>query len=70
MIPILRDRIHKTSFSSYLKNVPNKLVLNYTWLERLAGDKQSSLLDPFVSYQGGCIMQLFYGHNCCHIVIS
>jgi hypothetical protein len=29
----------------------NKLVLNDTRIERLASEKQTSLLDPFVSYE-------------------
>ncbi len=33
-----RSRIHNTSFSSYLNNVPNKLVLHYNRLKRLPGD--------------------------------
>ncbi len=32
-------------------NGPNKQVLHYTWLERLAMDKQSNLLGKFVSYE-------------------
>ncbi len=43
--------IHNTSFSSLLMNCPNKLVLCYSRLEMLVKDKQSSLLDPFVSYE-------------------
>jgi hypothetical protein len=38
-------------FSSELMNGPKKLVLYYTGKERLAGDKHSSLLGPFVSFE-------------------
>jgi hypothetical protein len=36
-------------FSLYVINEPNKLVLQYTRLERLATDIHSSLLGPFIS---------------------
>jgi hypothetical protein len=47
---------HKRSKGSYshhfiTQHEPNKLVLHYTRLERLAGDKHSSLLGPLVSYE-------------------
>jgi hypothetical protein len=32
-------------------NGPNKLVFHYTWMERLASVKHSSLLGPFVGYE-------------------
>ncbi len=41
--------IHNASFSSQLTNGPIKPVIHYTMLERLARDKQSSLLGPFES---------------------
>jgi hypothetical protein len=44
-----RARIHNTHISSKFRNGPNKLVLNYTRLKKLVGDKQFSLLGPFVS---------------------
>ncbi len=45
------DPIHNTSFSFWLLNEPNKLVLKYTGQERLASDKHSSILGPFMSYE-------------------
>ncbi len=41
----------KLHFLFKLKNEPNKLELHYTGLERLATDKQSSLLDLSISYE-------------------
>jgi hypothetical protein len=41
-------RIHNTY---ELMNGPNKLVLRYTGLERLAMDKLSKLLGRFISYE-------------------
>ncbi len=41
-----RDRIHKTSFSSYLKNESKKLVLHYTGLESFASVKTLKLIGP------------------------
>jgi hypothetical protein len=46
----IRDNNHST-FSLSLTQRPNKLVLHQPRLERLAGDKLSSLLGPFVSYE-------------------
>jgi len=43
-----RSCIHKTSFYSYLKNGPTKLLLHYLRLERHARDKHPSLLAPFI----------------------
>jgi hypothetical protein len=51
LMVITRVRIHNTLFSSQLTIGPNKLVLHFTGLERLARDKHSSLLDPFISYE-------------------
>ncbi len=42
---------NNTSFSSKLAKGPNKLVLHYNKLDRLAGGKQSSFMGPFVSYE-------------------
>jgi hypothetical protein len=42
-------RNHNSSFFSSLTNGSHKLVLHYTRLERIASDKHSSLLGPFVS---------------------
>jgi len=39
-----------------IKNWPNKLVLYYNKLERVASDKHSSLLGPFVSYKGNEVL--------------
>jgi len=41
--------IKNPSFSFYVTNGPDKLVLHFTRLERLARDKNFSLLVPFVS---------------------
>jgi hypothetical protein len=48
-ITLKSDGIHNTSFPSQLINMPNKLVLYYTKLERLAMYKHSSLSGPFIS---------------------
>jgi hypothetical protein len=49
---ITRDRsyIHSAEFSSLLTNGRNKLVLNYSRLERQTSNKHSSLLGPFKNY--------------------
>ncbi len=44
------DRIRNTSFSASVTNGPNKIV-HYTRMERVARDKHSSLLNPFLSYE-------------------
>jgi hypothetical protein len=46
-----RGLFHNTSFSSQLANWLNELVLRYNRLEMFVRDKNSSLLDPFVSYE-------------------
>jgi hypothetical protein len=43
-----------------LMNGPNKLVLHYTGLERLARDKQSSLLGRFVSYEENEVLSIWH----------
>jgi hypothetical protein len=45
--------INNTSFSLQLTNGPNKLVLIYTRLDRLATKKHSGLLDPLVIREYG-----------------
>ncbi len=48
----------------HLMNGPNKLVLNKTRLKRLANDKHSSLLGPFVRYsQHQNFFELMNGAN-------
>jgi hypothetical protein len=42
---------HNTSSSLLLRNGFNRLVVHYIRLERLARDKHSSLLVPFISYE-------------------
>ena len=42
--------IHNILFPSKLMNGPSELVLHHTRLERLARDKHSSLLGPYVSF--------------------
>jgi hypothetical protein len=45
-------------------NVPNKFVLHYTGLERLATDKQSCLLGQFVSNkENGVFLKTAFGFN-------
>ncbi len=44
------DGFHNTSYSSYLTNGSNMLVFHYSSVEMLVRDKQSSFLDPFISY--------------------
>jgi len=44
--------IHNTSVSSSITNGPNTLVFQYSRLERLLRDKHTSLLGPFISYEG------------------
>jgi hypothetical protein len=45
------DCISNASFCSCLMEVPNKMVLHYTKLQRLARNKHTSLLGPIVSYK-------------------
>jgi hypothetical protein len=47
-----------TMYSSEHMNVPNMLVSHYTRLERLARDKHSCLLGPFVSYKENEVLQV------------
>jgi len=47
---------HKTSFSSYLTNGPNRLVFHNTKSERVARDKHSSLLGSFLCYEENKIL--------------
>ncbi len=51
MAPEIGGCIHNTSLSSSLKNQPNTLVLYNTNLERLARDRQTSLLGSFERYE-------------------
>jgi hypothetical protein len=51
--------VNKVPGPSYLRNEPNKLVLHYTWLERLPGDKHASLLASFVSYKENYVLRIW-----------
>jgi len=52
--------IHNTSFSSELKNGPNKIECYFTQrLKMVARDKHSSLLDPFISCKENELFQMW-----------
>ncbi len=62
------ERIHNTSLSSQVTNISNKLECYI----KLSSDKQSNLLDPFVSYEEnnvfvntspGVYIKIVYGNH-------
>jgi hypothetical protein len=49
----IRNSVCNTSFSSFTYKWAQKAeALHYTWQEKLARGKPSSLLDPVLSYKG------------------
>ncbi len=62
------DCIYSTSFYLQLMHRPNKLLLHYTWLERLPRDKYSSLLGPYVSYED-TVKSFEYNHRCLRVLL-
>ncbi len=51
-------------------NGPNKLVFHYARLEMLARDKHSSLLGPFICYQGNEVLWILpQGPNSQHLIL-
>ncbi len=75
--PVISCGVRVTGFNNWLNanalNINKKArllhlsltVLHYTRLKRLARDKHSSLMDPFVSYKGYDVLWIQY-LNCNH----